>query len=143
MNVEEIRSYCLSFPDATENLQWGDDLCFKIGGKIFAIVALTALPQKLCFKCTPEIFSDLIERKDIAPAPYVGRYKWVLLNRLDALESAELKDLVRWSYEAATAKLPKSNSRTSKASKSAEGKNGVKKKPAQTHRRAKIRPRKT
>jgi hypothetical protein len=25
----------LSFPQATENLQWGDDLCFKIGGGIF------------------------------------------------------------------------------------------------------------
>jgi hypothetical protein len=35
MDVESIRSYCLSFPQATENLQWGDDLCFKIGGKIF------------------------------------------------------------------------------------------------------------
>jgi hypothetical protein len=22
-------------PQATENLQWGDDLCLKIGGKIF------------------------------------------------------------------------------------------------------------
>jgi hypothetical protein len=54
MDLEEIRKFCLAFPDATENLQWGDDLCFKIGGKIFATLALTAVPQKLCFKCTPE-----------------------------------------------------------------------------------------
>jgi predicted DNA-binding protein (MmcQ/YjbR family) len=85
MNVEEIRAYCLTFPEATENLQWGDDLCFKIRGKIFTIVSLTAVPQKLCFKCTPQVFAELVEREDIAPAPYVGRYNWVILHRLDAI----------------------------------------------------------
>jgi predicted DNA-binding protein (MmcQ/YjbR family) len=69
MHVDEIRKYCMSFPDATENLQWGDDLCFKIGGKIFATLALTAVPQKICFKCTPETFAELVEREDIQPAP--------------------------------------------------------------------------
>ena len=37
MNVDAIRDFCLAFPGATEKLQWGDDLCFKISGKIFAI----------------------------------------------------------------------------------------------------------
>jgi predicted DNA-binding protein (MmcQ/YjbR family) len=91
MNAEEIRQYCLAFPDATENLQWGDDLCFKIRGKIFAIVSLMAVPQKVCFKCLPETFSELIEREDIRPAPYVGRYKWVLVERPDALRPDEMK----------------------------------------------------
>jgi predicted DNA-binding protein (MmcQ/YjbR family) len=106
MNVDEIRKYCLAFPEATENLQWGDDLCFKIHGKIFATVALTAVPQKLCFKCTPENFAELIEREDIHPAPYVGRYNWVILHRLDALRTDELEDLIRQSYEMAEAKAP-------------------------------------
>jgi len=110
MNVEELRQYCLDFPDATENLQWGDDLCFKIRGKIFATVSLTAVPQKLCFKCTPETFAALIEREDIAPAPYVGRYKWVLLDRLDALSSDELTEFIRASYEMVAAHAPKSRS---------------------------------
>jgi predicted DNA-binding protein (MmcQ/YjbR family) len=66
MNIDEIRKYCLQFPETTENMQWGDDLCFKIRGKIFAIVSLTSIPQKLCFKCTPESFAELIEREDIA-----------------------------------------------------------------------------
>jgi len=107
MRVEELRKYCLSFPDAAENLQWGDDLCFKIRGKIFAILGLVALPQKLCFKCSPETFSELIEREDIEPAPYVGRYKWVVLNRLDALGGEELHDLIRHSYEMVAAKAPR------------------------------------
>jgi len=106
MKVDEIREYCLAFPNATENLQWGDDLCFKIGGKIFATLALTTVPRKLCFKCTPDTFAELIERENIHPAPYVGRYKWVLLDGLDALGRDELKALIRQSYEMVAAKAP-------------------------------------
>jgi len=108
MSVDEIREYCLSFPDATENLQWGDDLCFKIRGKIFATLALTAVPQKMCFKCSPESFAELIEREGIRPAPYVGRYKWVILDHLGALRNEELKACIRQSYEMVAAKAPKS-----------------------------------
>lgn len=107
MDVDEIREYCLGFPEATENLQWGEDLCFKFGGKIFATMALTAFPQKLCFKCTPEIFAELTERPDIRPAPYVGRYSWVLLERLDAVRDDELRQLIRQSYEMVATKAPK------------------------------------
>ena len=132
MNVDEIRKYCLAFPEATENLQWGDDLCFKIRGKIFATVALTAVPQKVCFKCTPENFAELIERDDIHPAPYVGRYNWVILDHLDALRTDELEDLIRQSYEMAEAKAP------NPARKSTPRKKPAKKRPA----RRKTRPKK-
>jgi|ERR1700688_571381 predicted DNA-binding protein (MmcQ/YjbR family) len=104
MNVERIREFCLEFPQATEKLQWGDDLCFKIRGKIFATVGLDN--PRLCFKCTPDTFSELIEREDIRPAPYVGRYKWVMLDRLDALQWDELRELIRQSYEMVAAKAP-------------------------------------
>lgn len=104
MNAERIRKYCLSFPQATENLQWEDDLCFKVNGKIFAVLSLDSVPQRLCFKCTPERFAELCEYEDIHPAPYVGRYKWVMLDRLDALSDEDLKDSIRHSYEMIAAK---------------------------------------
>ena len=111
MHVDFIRRFCLSFPQAKENLQWGDDLCFKVGGKIFAVLALSAVPQKLSFKCTPETFTELVEQEGIIPAPYVGRYKWVLLERLDVLPNEELEALISQSYEMVAAKakvkLPK------------------------------------
>jgi len=111
MSVESIRRLCLSFPHATENLQWGDDLCFKVGGKIFALLSLSSLPQRLMFKCTPEKFAELVEQEDIVPAPYVGRYKWVSLERLDVLPWIEVKDLIEQSYQmvAAKAKLVRTN----------------------------------
>jgi predicted DNA-binding protein (MmcQ/YjbR family) len=104
MTADAIRKYCLSFPHATENLQWEDELCFKVGGKIFAMVGLDSVPQRLCFKCTPERFVELCELEDIRPAPYVGRYKWVMLDRLDALDDEDLKHCIQQSYEMVAAK---------------------------------------
>ncbi|HEX8811970.1 MAG TPA: MmcQ/YjbR family DNA-binding protein [Terracidiphilus sp.] len=75
-----------------------------MAGKIFATLSLGSVPPTLCLKCTPEKFSELCEQEGIRPAPYVGRYKWVLLERLDALRDEELKDLIRQSYEMVSAK---------------------------------------
>jgi predicted DNA-binding protein (MmcQ/YjbR family) len=99
MNVDSVRGYCLSFPQARENLQWGETLCFKVAGRIFTTLSLDSVPPSLCFKCTPEKFVELCEQEEIRPAPYVGRYKWVLLDRLDVLSDEELEDLIRQSYE--------------------------------------------
>lgn len=104
MSVESIRRFCLSFPHATENLQWGDDLCFKVRGKIFALLSLSSVPQRLMFKCTPETFAELVEQEDIVPAPYLGRYKWVSFQRLDVLPWTEVKNLIEQSYQMVSAK---------------------------------------
>jgi predicted DNA-binding protein (MmcQ/YjbR family) len=122
VKVDALRKFCLSFPNATENLQWGDDLCFKIGGKIFAIVGLDSAPQKVCFKCDPEIFAELTEREGIVPAPYVGRYKWVLLERMDAVADSELRNLIQQSYgmvskKMKVAKPPKRNQKKNPSGK--------------------------
>jgi len=115
MNVDEIRRYCLDFSAATEKLQWGDALCFKTKGKMFAVLGLDRL--RFTFKCTPETFAELIEREDIRPSPYLGRYNWVMLDRLDALRSGELKDLIRQSYEMVAAKAPRARARTKQKKK--------------------------
>src|SRR5437660_12555327 len=126
MNVDEIRAYCMAFPAATENLQWGDDLCFKIAGKIFAIVGLDN--PRLCFKCAPDAFAELIERQHIRPAPYVGRYKWVMLDRLDALPGDELEDLIRQSYNMVAAKVPKKRAQKSNSRKKISRKGAIRRK---------------
>ena len=136
MNVDSIRDYCLSFPQATENLQWGDDLCFKVRGKIFAIVSLD--DPRLCFKCAAETFAELIEREDVHPAPYVGRYHWVMLDRLDAVRWDELKEFIRQSYEMVASKAAGSKAAGSKAAGSkAAGKTATKKRAVSGSRRRK------
>lgn len=108
MDTESVRAYCLSFPHATENVQWGNDLVFKIAGKMFAVITLDT-PSKYClsFKCTEEKFNELIEQDGIDPAPYMARNKWAALERFDVLSDRELKALLRNSYHLVFEKLPK------------------------------------
>jgi len=106
LNLDSIRNYCLSLPHATEDIQWGNDLLFRISGKIFAGMSLDP-PHSLSFKCTPEKFDELIELEGIIPAPYTARNKWVMLERLDALNDSEIKSLIKNSYEMIFSKLTK------------------------------------
>ena len=108
MNIEALRKFCLTFPDSAENLQWGDALCFKVKGKLFVTVALDVDSRpRICLKCDPEPFAELIEREGLAPAPYVGRYHWVGIYGLDTLSRRELQDLICRSYELVVQKLPR------------------------------------
>lgn len=107
MDVEQLRKICLAFPGATEQIQWGDDLLFKVGGKMFAITPLIPAPVCLSLKVTPENFVELTERPGIIPAPYLARAKWIALESRDALTPSELAPLLRASYELVVAKLPR------------------------------------
>jgi predicted DNA-binding protein (MmcQ/YjbR family) len=107
MDVEWIRKYCMSLPHTTEQVQWGYDLVFKIGGKMYAMTPLEPAPTWLSFKCTPENFTELTERPDIIPAPYMARAQWVALEKEGALSRPEIKKLLRQSYELVKARLPK------------------------------------
>ena len=108
MDSESVRAYCLSFPHATENVQCGNDLVFKVAGKMFAVMALEG-PVKyiMSFKCTEEKFNELIEQDGMDPAPYMARNKWVAIERFDVLRDKQLKALLRNSYELVVEKLPK------------------------------------
>src|SRR5262245_7663263 len=108
MNLERLRAFCMSFPGATEQIQWGDDLVFKVGGKMFAVAATSpGAPYRLSFKCSDEGFAELLEQDGTAPAPYLARAKWVALERFDALTDGELMSRLREAYDLVLAKLPR------------------------------------
>jgi predicted DNA-binding protein (MmcQ/YjbR family) len=108
MDNESVRTYCLSFPHVTEEILWGNDLVFKIGGKMFTVIGLDAASDHcMSFKATPEKFAELIERNGIVPAPYVAKYHWVALERFNVLSEKELKSLVKTAYGLVFEKLPK------------------------------------
>jgi predicted DNA-binding protein (MmcQ/YjbR family) len=107
MNIDWLREVCLSFPGATEQIQWGSDLLFKVGGKMFAVTPLEPAPVCLSFKASPEDFAELTERANIIPAPYLARAQWVALQTRDALPENELARLLRDSYDMVFAKLPR------------------------------------
>lgn len=107
MDIESIRRCCLALPHATENVQWGYDLCFKIDGKLFAVTPLEPAPVRLSFKASAENFMELCERPGIIPAPYMARAQWVALQELNALPDSELRELLAESYRLVLERLPR------------------------------------
>jgi predicted DNA-binding protein (MmcQ/YjbR family) len=108
MNIEKFRKQCLSMPGVTETVQWGNDLVFKVGGKMFAVAALdAAASHRVSFKCSDEGFAELQESDGAVPAPYLARARWIALERFDALSDREIAARVAEAYALVLAKLPK------------------------------------
>ena len=105
--IEVIRRMCRALPGSTEDVKWGADLVFSVGGKMFTVVCLDP-PHTVAFKCTPEAFAELVERDGIIPAPYLARAMWVQERAADVIERRELQELINTSYELVVASLPKS-----------------------------------
>jgi predicted DNA-binding protein (MmcQ/YjbR family) len=144
MNIDWIRNLCLSFPQTTEQIQWGEVLVFKVAGKIHALTVLQPAKTWLTFKVSPENFAELTERPGIIPAPYLARAKWVALETKDTLSPDELAQLLRESYDLVVAKLPKKTREALVSGKSSARRKSPKsiasKKVLQTHRRKSKKP---
>jgi predicted DNA-binding protein (MmcQ/YjbR family) len=107
MTLETVRTICRALPRVTEDIKWAHDLCFCVAGKMFTVVDLEP-PHSIAFKCTPEMFGQLVERPGIIPAPYMARNMWVQEQELgDVLDRREMEALIKTSYELVVAKLPK------------------------------------
>jgi len=106
IDVDFFRGVCRKLPHTTEHVQWGNDLVFKIGGKMYAVTCLEPAKVWLSFKCSPEDFADLTERPGIVPAPYLARAQWVALESPDAMSAPELIRQLRRAYDLIVAKLP-------------------------------------
>src|SRR4030095_2760274 len=102
MTLDKLRKHCLTYPGATEQMQWGADLVFKVGGKMFAVAATEpGVGHPLAFKCSDE----RVEQEGIVPAPYLARAKWVALERFDALSDREIQAGIAESYDLVFSKL--------------------------------------
>jgi predicted DNA-binding protein (MmcQ/YjbR family) len=129
MNLESIREYCLTLPHATEMIQWVDHLLFKVGGKMFAIMALEPQDNVLSFKATPDQFFELQELDGVIPAPYMARAQWLALERFDAFRDDELRELLATSHRLIYEKLPKRLKESLAAGKTTAKRIAAKKKP--------------
>ena len=106
MDIEILRSICLSFPAVTEDVKWETNLCFCVGGKIFCIANLEP-PHSFSFKVTDAEFDELSESEGFKPAPYLARAKWVLVTDSTRLSRKDLKNYLQQSYEMIKSKIPR------------------------------------
>jgi len=61
----------------------------------------------MSIKANPEKFDELIEIEGVIPAPYLARNKWISIKNKNGLKTAEIKNLIKESYELVFEKLPK------------------------------------
>ena len=106
MTTEEIQTICRSMPAVTEDIKWEHDLVFSIGAKMFCVVGLDQSPVTASFKVTDEEFEEMSNRPYFKPAPYVAKYKWVLIEDIRKMKKTEWKKYLQQSYKLVKDKLP-------------------------------------
>jgi predicted DNA-binding protein (MmcQ/YjbR family) len=94
MNTEEIRAYCLLKKAVTEGFPFDDEtLVFKVGGKIFALLAIEN--GRINLKCDPEKAIELREQYEaMLPGYHMNKHHWntLIANELPSKLIAELID---------------------------------------------------
>lgn len=106
VDIEYFQNFCKSLPAVTEDIKWGDDLCFCVGAKMFCVVTLSD-PLTISIKVNDDEFSELIGRVGISSAPYVAKYKWILVSDLRVFSKKEWRNRIGQSYELVKSKLSK------------------------------------
>lgn len=105
MTIDAIREYALGFPGVAEDIKWGNNLCFTVGGKIFLIVNPDEFPVSASFKTTAELFEELTAGNLFIPAPYLARNNWLMAENVALVEWSEWKKYIAGSYNLVFHKL--------------------------------------
>lgn len=106
MNIEEIQAICMAFPSVTADIKWEHDLVFSVGGKMFCVVGLEESPVTASFKVADEEFEEMCNRDGFKPAPYVAKYKWVMIDDIQKMSKMDWKQYLQQSYDLVKDKLP-------------------------------------
>ncbi len=111
MNIEEIREYCLSKPDVEEGFPFNEDtLVFKVKGKMFLLMSLSANPVRFNVKCDPETAISLREEfSSVTPGYHMNKKHWNTVFSDGQLTNKMLREQIDNSYEmiAASVKKPR------------------------------------
>ncbi len=105
MNIEELRTICKELPGVSEDIKWGNDLCFMVAEKMYCVASLS-YPLTVSFKVKDDEFDEMANTPGIQPAPYVARYKWILVTDMKTLTKKEWQSLITQSYQLVKSKLP-------------------------------------
>jgi predicted DNA-binding protein (MmcQ/YjbR family) len=106
--MRSLTAHCRTLPGVTEDVKWGDDLVFSVGGKMFCIFSIeSGKLARLSCKVDDHRFLEYTDRPQFIPAPYLARAHWVSVVERKGLALAELKAMIARSHALVAAKLPK------------------------------------
>jgi predicted DNA-binding protein (MmcQ/YjbR family) len=113
MDVESFREYCLAKNGVTEGTPFGEAvLVFKVGGKMFALVALDEIPATANLKCDPDLALELRDRyEQVQPGYHMNKKHWNTIEIESGIPIAELRKMIDHSYELVVKSLPKAAQR--------------------------------
>jgi predicted DNA-binding protein (MmcQ/YjbR family) len=110
MNIESLRTYCLSKPHAKEDLPFGPDtLVYKVKGKIFLITSLDSEQLSFNVKCDPDLAEELREEYScVLPGYHMNKKHWNTVVVDGSVPAKKLKEWIDHSYDliSSTAKSP-------------------------------------
>lgn len=105
---ERQRALAASLPATTEDVKWGADLVFSVGGKMFCVFLLKDGGAASCsFKVDDDRFLELTGVPGVTPAPYLARAKWVQVQPGHGLAAGDVDALVRRSHALVAGSLTK------------------------------------
>ncbi len=109
MENDTFREHCLKKKGVTESTPFGpEDLVFKVGGKMFALLALEEIPPKCNLKCNPDRALELRDRYEQVTAGYhMNKKHWNTVELGGEIPDAEMRKMIDHSYELVVASLPK------------------------------------
>ena len=112
MNIEDIRTYCLSLPQATEDFLFDETtLVFRVLGKMFLMLDLDR-PEKVSMKCDPDCAVDLRDlHPEIEGAWHMNKKYWNQVRLNGGLSDSLIRELIVHSYSEVVKKMPKKTRR--------------------------------
>lgn len=101
MTHKEVEDYLLSMPNAKLDYPFGEGVAvYKVGDKMFALVAEKSDPVRLSLKCDPKLAETLRERyESVMPGYHLNKKHWNTIVLSGQLSWDEIKDLIRHSYQ--------------------------------------------
>ena len=106
MRPKQIDTFCGKLPAATRTVQWEGVIVFKVGGKMFCLIAPDDHSVgRISFKSAPEHYDALSRSPGFRPAPYLARAKWVSVDNPKALTDREMKAYIARAHAVIAAAL--------------------------------------
>lgn len=108
MNIEELRSFCLSLKGTYEKMPFGDrTLVFTVKDKIFCLTDITAF-EFINLKCDPDKAVVLREEyQEVTPGYHMNKKHWNSVKVIGTLSNKLMEKWIVDSYNLVVAGLPK------------------------------------
>src|SRR5688572_6039581 len=109
MNIESLQQYCLAKKGVTESLPFGPDtLVFKVGGKLFLLASLDAIPLQFNIKCDPDYAEQLRDEYScVLPGYHMNKKHWNTVIVDGTISDKQLQQWIDVSYILVFDSLPK------------------------------------